>query len=127
MDLSNIKYYRQMAQLVLDRLDADGGCTVSLSFGKTPRTGYQVGGVSWCLSRQRKYLWVGSIVDFIQAHAVQLHSDHGYHLGAWLKDDKVYLDVTETIYDREAAIEAAKDRGELAVWDNKRMEEVQVS
>lgn len=39
------------------------------------------------------------------------------YLGTWLKDGKIYLDVSENIMDRDEAIRLGKERNQKAIWD----------
>ena len=47
-------------------------------------------------------------------------------LGTWISDGQVYIDAVEIYSFLPTALAVARERGELAVWDAQRGEEVQV-
>lgn len=56
------------------------------------------------------------IVESIFAGVVSQLGE-GTYLGAWRNGGYVYFDVSQHIEDREIALEEAKVRGQLAIWD----------
>jgi hypothetical protein len=50
----------------------------------------------------------------------------GMHVGGWTDKDsgKTYLDVSENIRDRERAVQAGRERNQIAIWDVGKGEEV---
>lgn len=65
------------------------------------------------------------VAEFTQAHIIryvadkwdQLTAGGEMFLGAWQAGGLVYLDVSECIQDRALALDVAKLRNQLAVWD----------
>lgn len=52
--------------------------------------------------------------------------DRSARIGSWhnTDDNKVYLDVSSHMLDRDQAVAEGKKRNQLAVWDNKNMDEI---
>lgn len=48
-------------------------------------------------------------------------------VGVWVDDGVVYVDLSDAIMGRGLALALAERRGELAIWDNLRGEEVRVA
>jgi hypothetical protein len=48
-------------------------------------------------------------------------------VGTWRHDGTVYVDLVDVFTDREAALAAARDRGEMAIWDAYASEEITVT
>lgn len=40
------------------------------------------------------------------------------YLGTWIDQEKIYVDASCLVLDKDEALSTAKDRGELAIWDN---------
>lgn len=57
-----------------------------------------------------------------------LQADPDLHVGAWLDTEtgQVWLDLPEVLQDRDAAIAAARERGELAIYDLNAKDEIRV-
>jgi hypothetical protein len=64
---------------------------------EVPAQGFGANDVHWQLSRAR----------IVGADGV----------GTWQHDGTVYVDLVEIFTDRDAALAAARDRGEIAIWD----------
>lgn len=102
-----------------------GGTTIGLS-GKQPTTGFALSpfknGETTVPENQFS---PQSIVEFISNNFGSL-SMPDYYLGAWKHEGLVYLDVTQVLADREAAIEAAINAEQLAIFDLDNFEEIPV-
>lgn len=102
-----------------------GGTTIGLS-GKQPTTGFALSpfknGETTIPENQFS---PQSISEFISNNLASL-SMPDYYLGAWKHEGLVYLDVTQVLADREAAIEAAINAEQLAIFDLDNFEEIPV-
>lgn len=112
---------------VLAHQDRFTGGTYSLTDRPAPTDGYMVGGVSWSLVIDVNRLTRSMIRMYVHQHLMHLLEGTRY-LGIWTDEatERTYLDVSEHVlsYDRAQAV--AWKRGELAIWDNARREEINV-
>ena len=53
---------------------------------------------------------------FLSKH-IELLYDLDLELGGWIEGDKVYLDITEVVEDKNEAIEKGVNRNQLAIFD----------
>ena len=58
-------------------------------------------------------------------HPAELRS--GYYVGSWRQGDKVHYDPTEVVGDLATAMERAKARGQLAIYDFKNQRDIKVT
>ena len=121
---------RRLHRIALDLFyGRDDGATVPTVVGvRVPESGYVVAlprlghllthttGVTAAL--QEIELWVGDVVDRA--------SLPGHYVGVWSDDDLAYLDVVEVLPERAVAIQAAKDRWELCIFDLAAKAEIRV-
>jgi len=109
------------------------GCSLSLDHGH-PAAGYMVSVVAGPtyqtkqIEKERKLRWdtyvdytyepvdldLQVIADWIQGEYIAER-----YFGSWLdmKTFKVYIDVSVCIYDRQTALNLARSRNEIAIWD----------
>jgi hypothetical protein len=59
---------------------------------------------------------VGIVNEYARNHSSAL-SQPGATLGLWNKAGNTFLDVSQNIEDRDAAVNAGKARNEIAIWD----------
>lgn len=98
----------------------------SYSFNyEEPKTGFFVGGRSWTLVTRPDVFDPYTALDFLEAHRTVL-SHKAVFVGWWTHQGKVYLDVTDRFRSRQNAIAEGKARGEIAIWDIERKEEINV-
>lgn len=99
-----------------------GGLSISMVDGHQPTIGFMVA----------KPPEFGKIVDeadffdpekgpkimsqYMREQKADLATGKNY-LGTWLKDGKIYLDVSENIMDRDEAIRLGQERNQKAIWD----------
>lgn len=101
-----------LAQSVVD----NGGFSVNLK-GESPKAGYMVALEGHerivPLDRNLKHAISEYFLDNLEA----LEDFTGAHMGAWVNDGKVYLDISQNVMDyRKAAILGLK-RKQIAIWD----------
>lgn len=75
--------------------------------------GYMVGGVvpeRTCTPEEFERV----LYDFVAEHG---HNLGGAHIGTWIDNGVVYLDVSENVADQEEALNLARERGERAIYD----------
>lgn len=119
--------YTNAARLTLAN---DGGTFTLTGAQVLHRRGYYVGGLvptaivrkhendAWSLS------WLAEqLASFARQHKAVLENADAY-LGTWVNEGNVYIDVAQWVGDRGTALGLGHARGELAVWDCERGEEV---
>jgi hypothetical protein len=60
-------------------------------------------------------------------HLIVARATGAAGVGTWAHDGKIYVDLVDVFTDREAALAAARERGELAIWDAYASEEITVT
>jgi hypothetical protein len=107
-----------------------GGTSVNY-VGHHPKTGYMVGGVvpskvvPGGASRSEVR---DAIKDFVKQHRETLRKP-GFYLGTWRDDDdggKVWIDISQRTSTLRAARTVGQERNEIAVFDVKRMESIDI-
>lgn len=129
-EFSDIKALR-IAKFLTDHV----GCSLNMAKGK-PFSGYMVSieaGPTYMtekVEKDRKLRW-DTYVDYtyraidlnIQAIAdwVRRVGSNDHYFGSWRDENtgKVYIDISECIYDLDEALALARSRNELAIWDVK--------
>lgn len=123
---------------VAERIAKQGGITVDVHTGAEPHTGIAVGAYP---DREQAVDFTGwdangakVIDDYIAANADKLLAGDVAqtigavggvpHLGAWVHEGKVILDVTVVVPDRAAGIELGRKMGQVAVYDLASGEEI---
>ncbi len=97
---------------------ANGGATLAVKAGQSdPTTGYVVADGSHeqtaDLATIDPRLLVAAYVDSHRAALAQT----GAYLGAWVNDGYLVLDVVNVLPERNVALNAARDRGERAIFN----------
>lgn len=119
-----------LSQSITDRVRENGGLSVSMVDGSEPTEGFMVakgGKQSAVLDADEFYdpaRGYQALSSFLQANR---ELSQGAYLGLWdnsAGDGKVYLDVSENIMDREAAILAGRERDQISIWDVANFEEI---
>jgi hypothetical protein len=132
---------RLNAAALRTRLDTSGGFTVRLNlpstatyglrgtFGEGPRKGFAIGNPKYT----RTFTWdypfgAGDVALFALDHLDTLALP-GRYFGAWRDEETgtVHLDVISIVEDKTLALAMATERGELAVWDLSRGEEIRTA
>ena len=111
----------------LSQVTESGGCSVD-NLGQAPVYGFMVG-VPEYSQKFAGESWVDRAAAahrFIAAHVAEWR--RGAYFGIWVDaaDATMYLDVSERFYDRETALSAARQRGEIAIWDVANSREIRV-
>lgn len=97
-------------RLLTDKAVSDGGYTIPLTGGKLGR--YVVGGLRTATMK------VADAMVNAGAVAKRLGELAGAEtLGSWLHEGVVYYDLGNTYDDESTAMSAARERGELAIYD----------
>jgi hypothetical protein len=99
-----------------------GGITIGIH-GNVPTSGYAVAGLGAESILDGPRVSRTDIQNYVAAHHNLLSQPHHY-IGAWVENNKVYLDVSEVTRDRAQALNMAHDRNELAVFDLAKFESV---
>jgi hypothetical protein len=116
-----MSYMHEMANYLFQENKHNKGGTIS-RYGYSPTDGYMVGGVvqgeTWAEppSRQR-------IADFIRHNwsVVTMSTDH--FIGSWVDEHGwTYLDISERFDSLELAMEVARARKEISIYDLKNHE-----
>jgi hypothetical protein len=98
------------------------GSTINIK-GSIQHAGFAVGGSPDLVGKTTEKVIEGlatpqDIGAYIREHHDILTLKNKY-IGAWVQDDKTYLDVSEVHDDRRGAVALAKERNEIAVYDLK--------
>lgn len=100
------------------KIDTEGGFTYHAPSGSYPDSGVPVG-----LPEHGQVIPKADLTDEalerFAADRWELLQEEGRHLGGWLdtETDQVWLDVSDLHTDLDEALEEARSRGELAVYD----------
>ena len=111
-----------VAHEVAEKVRTNGGLSIKLIDGSEPVKGYMVaidpkfGAVFDEKDFFDPKKTEGILNDYLLKHQAELGKKENY-LGVWLDGGKVYLDISENIEDREAAIKAGEDRDQKAIFD----------
>lgn len=118
-----------VAQEVAEKVRENGGLSVKLIDGSEPIKGFMVATDSkfGAVVDEKDFFDPAKtediLNDYLLKHQAELGKENNY-LGLWLNDGKVYLDVSENIEDKEAAIKAGQDRDQISIWDVAAQDEV---
>jgi len=121
-----------VASSILDRVKANGGLSVNMVNGSEPTSGYMVAkGTEYGKTVSAEDFYDPEkgpkiLADYMKDNKADLGTGKNY-LGLWhnTEDGKVYLDVSENILDRGAAITAGQSRDQISIWDVANFAEVQ--
>ena len=121
-----------VASSILDRVKANGGLSVNMVNGSEPTSGYMVAkGTEYGKTVSAEDFYDPEkgpkiLADYMKDNKADLATGKNY-LGLWhnTEDGKVYLDVSENILDRGAAITAGQSRDQISIWDVANFAEVQ--
>lgn len=91
----------------------EGGITIS-THGDVPSSGFAV--AAGAEQQYNRDVTTKDIAAYIDAHKTELRSSNAY-LGAWVDKGTVYLDVSHVFAERSTALQAARQRNELAIYD----------
>ena len=103
--------------LILEKTIKNGGITLKNAEEFQPETGFLVGGLA-------PTKIVNPVQDEVIRALCELILADNDIVGTWLNDGKIHVDAVEWIQDREQALEVAKERGEIAIWDCAETKEV---
>jgi hypothetical protein len=121
-----------VASSILDRVKANGGLSVNMVNGSEPTSGYMVAkGTEYGKTVSAEDFYDPEkgpkiLADYMKDNKADLATGKNY-LGLWhnTEDGKVYLDVSENILDKGAAITAGQSRDQISIWDVANFAEVQ--
>jgi hypothetical protein len=123
------KVGQPVSQKVLDTIRSNpNGFSVTLG-GEQPKGGYMVSmpGHSMILDANELAGPNGAkiIQDYVSSHADAL-AEPGAHIGGWTHGEtgKTYLDVSHNIPSRAVAVQAGRQRNQIAIFDVKRGKEI---
>lgn len=120
-----------VADSIIERVRANGGLSVNMLDGSEPTKGYMVarGGTAGAIVSADDFYdpvkGPEALGDFLVTYQADLTG--GSYLGLWhnKEDGQVYLDVSDNIMDRDAAVAAGKDRNQISIWDVANFEEIE--
>ena len=96
----------------LEEFDVDNGYMVSLS-------GYELrvddNGHGWAI--------ITAVLPVYQ----EIAENRLAYIGLWKDNDKIYLDISTHVIDRDEAIEFARVNGQIAIWDVENGKEIRVT
>lgn len=108
----------------------NGGASFNLLTGEyNPKSGYMVATSGHEVVIPLKQFHNASLAGYIaEKSAILLSgiSNTSLFLGAWVDGDKVYLDISEKVEDRQDAVKIGIERKQLAIWDNANGKEIRL-
>jgi GNAT superfamily N-acetyltransferase len=121
-----------VATSILERVKANGGLSVNMVDGSEPTSGYMVAaGTEYgaTVSAADFYDPIKGpkiLADYMKKNKSDLGTGKNY-LGLWhnTEDGNVYLDVSQNIQDKGAAIAAGQSRDQISIWDVANFAEIQ--
>lgn len=124
--LNDEEFYRQTVE--------QGGASRHPVTNQVPNRGYMVGSARDRMGEpfaEQNYSVDGFTVDHIRHHAREIRDRFGdntqVHQGSWVHEGKVYLDASERMTNQRQAVKTAKSRGEKAIYDLKRGQDIATS
>lgn len=93
------------------------GFTTSIPSGAVPTDGYMVALSGHEVTFPVDEFTASDLIRYVADKFDVLSGPGEVYLGAWMADGLVYLDVSECIADRGLALDVAKLRSQLAIWD----------
>lgn len=127
--IKNNMSLHSLAFLTLAKLSVDGGYTAWFSRDAAPSEGYLVDdgehelvipleSVDLAIPDNAAIVY-GAIVDYLTDNIERLEYARDREFGAWLDTDskRLYLDLSEYIFDKDRAIELGIKRNELSIYD----------
>jgi GNAT superfamily N-acetyltransferase len=122
----------EIVRSTLEGVKADGGLTVNMKDGSSPKGGFMV-------AKGKKFAAIVKADDFfdeakgseilssyLKQHKSEFNKSNNY-LGLWhnTKDGQVYLDVSENIKDEGEAISRGRERDQISIWDVANFKEIE--
>ena len=117
----------QDAGSLVDRIKKDGGFTYQPANGTSPKSGFAVAVFPESeVSFPASDLDLHDLVEYMQDNLKAFEGDDKVHFGGWFNkksesnpngDDKIYLDMSMVFDSQEEAIEMAKSKGQLGIFD----------
>lgn len=122
----------ELSDSILERVQANGGLSVSMIDGHEPNSGYMVakgsqfGDIADATDFFDPTKGHKILSDYLIKHKSQLGSGKAY-LGLWhnTEDGKVYLDLSENIQDRGRAVSLGRRRDQISIWDVTNFSEIE--
>ena len=128
--LDKVAYADTVVRMIIDDLRRGTGGGTYLMDGRSVRPGdgyYAVGGAvdrtEISVPEKNLLLYpetVQAATELLRDVVMDLEAQNlggEIGIGFWVEDGEVFFDVSNLIQGRENAIEVAKERGELAIWD----------
>ena len=122
----------EIVRSTLESVKADGGLTVNMKDGSSPKGGFMV-------AKGKKFAAIVKADDFfdeakgseilssyLKQHKSEFNKSNNY-LGLWhnTNDGQVYLDVSENIEDEGEAISRGRERDQISIWDVANFKEIE--
>src|SRR5690606_28220305 len=107
----------QIDRLVTDALEGADGHTIYAFDRPEHSARYIVGGAGTVLRKSTRQLYYEPTRARERIRAWIDENRGAETLGFWVDGDNVWFDAGETYSSREGALNVARDRGELAIWD----------
>jgi GTPase SAR1 family protein len=106
---------------ILDKVKENGGLSVRLTNGSEPIKGFMVSRKGMGAIENAKDFYDPTkgkkiLSDYMKKHKNELSTGEDY-LGVWHEGDKVYLDVSANIMDRETAVVMGQENDQISIWD----------
>lgn len=140
MNIGTTVKHPRLIELVVNALDAaqrGEGSSQSARTGKSPDHGYMVGGngadevripMNWIHANRYNLTTVAEKIATVlrTEYGELLYRESYTYLGSWVHNGELYFDVAGNFNDLDTAVDFAKARNEIAIWDVERGEEIYV-
>jgi hypothetical protein len=133
--MDSVKQIANAIETLITETRETGGSTVSITGAPLPDSGYMVGGLvdglmsnMDVLAPEHDHGLREKLALYVSEHYSLLSRDDVF-LGGWIdqKEGTVWFDISERFNVREYAEMIGSDRGELAIWDVDKAEEIRVA
>ncbi len=102
---------------LVDELGLTGGFSYNITTGESiPSSGYMVSLHGYEMVIPSDIFHAKDIRDYVSNNASQLYREDLF-MGGWIKDDKVYLDVSVNIPDLETAVYTGMVNNQHSIYD----------
>jgi hypothetical protein len=124
-DLNNFDAKWAMVQMILDAIKLNEGLSVNNRLLAPIPVGYMSAfGFGELILRQRNLNLKDSVIEWVFEHFDILQGK--LYAGVWINEGLVYLEVSQHITDKQAAIKLAQSTDQIAIWDLENETEIKV-
>ena len=105
-----------LSKFLFNLLENNGATFNTFNGQMNPKQGYFVSIKQYEQIVELKDLSLATIENFVEKNKETLSNNHNY-LGAWIENDKVYLDISQQFFDKHQALTIAFNQQQRAIYD----------